>query len=492
MIGKLKERLDKVQPNMMHRHKFHARVQGIDEPAENYVLALKLLASHCGFGAHRDEAIKDKIVFGLRDQDLKHKLLMKDDMTLEEVEQMVIRTELAKCRAKELIERDEYPKEVNSVKYRLGYQSNINDMKRDGRQNVNNYKRRFRSRSRSSSREGERMRYNHNRYDYYKRQRDEYQPGTSYSGRSGYQGENPHHNVICNFCKLRGHIKRNCYKLKNRKNVNFVKEAPVEINSYDFKRLQIRDSDDEDDYPCMMIASSRFSEPCIVKVSVEGVELNMEIDCGAAVTVISLAVYRTYFSHIKVSKCNSRLMVVDGQQLSIFGEISVKVMVNHTQHQVNLIILDCTRRFVPLFGRNWIDVFYPSWRKTFGNFTQINATSKDAENISKIDVGNIESDIQSRFPKVFDGDFSYPITGFEADLVLREDRPIFRKAYDVPFKLREKVVDHLDSLEKQNVITPIQAQLQCTSKSTKGHGSTTIQVDDPVANTKTETTTSIN
>lgn len=66
--------------------------------------------------------------------------------------------------------------------------------------------------------------------------------------------------------------------------------------------------------------------------------------------------------------------------------------------------------------------------------------------------GNVNSDIQSRFPKVFDGDFSNPILGYEADLVLKEDRPIFRKAYDVPFKLRE----HLDSLEQQNVISPIQ------------------------------------
>ncbi|XP_062714735.1 uncharacterized protein K02A2.6-like isoform X1 [Aedes albopictus] len=433
MISKLKERLDKVQPNMMHRHKFHARVQGIDEPAENYVLALKLLASHCGFGAHKDEAIKDKIVFGLRDQDLKHKLLMKDDMTLEEVEQMVIRTELAKCRAKELEERDENPREVNSVKYRLGNRSSFNDMGRDDRQGSGNYGRRFRARSRSSSRDRERTRYNQNRYDNYNRQRDEYQSGTSYSDGRGNMDRNPHQNVICNFCKLRGHVKRNCYKLKNRKNVNFVEEAPVEINSYDFKRLQIRNSEDEDDdYPCMMIASNRFSDPCIVKVSVEGVDLEMEIDCGAAVTVISLAVYRTHFSHIIASKCSSRLVVVNGQQLTIFGEISVNVKANHTQQQVTLIILDSPRRFVPLFGRNWIDVFYPNWRRTFGDSAQINAMSKDADNSPKID------------------------RGFEADLVLREDRPIFRKAYDVPFKLREKVVDHLESLEKQNIITPIQ------------------------------------
>ncbi|XP_062536041.1 uncharacterized protein K02A2.6-like isoform X2 [Armigeres subalbatus] len=439
MINKLKERLDKVQPNMMHRHKFHARVQGVDEPAENYVLALKLLASHCGFGTHKDEAIKDKIVFGLRDQDLKHKLLMKDDMSLDEVEQMVVRTELAKCRAKELAERNEDPREINSVKYRIGNQSQWNGVntEREGRPSTRGYGGRFRYRSRSLSRDREQTQYKNNHYDYYNRNRvrNEQQLGNRYSERRGNQSYNPHQNVICNFCKLRGHIKRNCYKLKNGKSVNFVEDAPIEINSYDFKRLQIKDSEDEDnDYPCMMVVGNRFSKPCLVNVFVEGILLNMEIDCGAAVSIISLAVYRTHFKHIEASKCSSRLMVVDGQQLSIFGKIFVNVVANNIQHQVKLIILDCSRHFVPLFGRNWLDIFYPSWRKTFGNYMEINALSKDTGRNSeqKLDMG------------------------FEADLVLRDDSPIFRKAYDVPFKLREKVVEHLDSLEKQNIISPIQ------------------------------------
>ncbi|XP_065089073.1 uncharacterized protein LOC135710429 [Ochlerotatus camptorhynchus] len=182
----------------------------------------------------------------------------------------------------------------------------------------------------------------------------------------------------------------------------------------------------------MMIASSRFSKPCLVEVQVEGINLNMEIDCGAAVTVISLETYRKYFKNIEATICSSRLVVVNGQQLKIFGD----VFANNVQHQVTLIILDCSRSFVPLFGRNWLDAFYPSWRSTFGNVISINTLKKTERNLEQKHA-----------------------LGFEADLVLREERPIFRKAYDVPFKLREKVIEHLDSLEKQNVISPIQAQL---------------------------------
>lgn len=50
-----------------------------------------------------------------------------------------------------------------------------------------------------------------------------------------------------------------------------------------------------------------------------------------------------------------------------------------------------------------------------------------------------------------------PIVGFEGDLILKDDSPVFRKAYEVPLRLRDKVVEHLDALEKDGVITPIEA-----------------------------------
>lgn len=244
MIAKLKERLDKTQPNMMYRHKFNNRVQGVDEPAENYVLALKLLASQCGFGTHKNEAVKDRIVFGLRDQDLKHKLLMKDNMTLDEVEDMVVRTELAKLRTKDLEQQNTEYRSVNSVKYRLGYGEQQDGWSRDSRPNFRGHNRQYDSRGRSTSRERGRVTPYYNRYDY---RTYESRPKTTYQGRRGYTPGN-HESVICNYCKKRGHVKRNCPKLQNRRTVNFVDEESVD--SYDFKRLRLKDSEDEDeDYP---------------------------------------------------------------------------------------------------------------------------------------------------------------------------------------------------------------------------------------------------
>ncbi|XP_062558564.1 uncharacterized protein LOC134223430 [Armigeres subalbatus] len=448
MVNKLKERLDKTKPNMLYRHKFNSRMQGIDEPAENYVLALKLLASQCGFGGHKDEAIKDKIIFGMRDEELKHTLLMKDNMKLEEVEELVVRTELAKLRAKEVKERDDEHRSVNSVKYRLGNRAGDRAMRNDsGRPVTNGYGMRYRSRSRSPDREYKRF-----ASSMYGRRLDN-RTRRDYPENRGYRSENPHANVICNYCKKRGHVKRNCFKLTHRRTVNFVEkeeeeETEEQIETYDFKRLNIRDSEEEEhDYPCMMIsAGRRHNEPCLVEVMIENNRIKMEIDCGSAVTVISLAMYRKHFAHIQVAYCTSRLVVVNGQQLNIFGKIFVNVNVNNIQHLVHLIVLDDMRSFVPLFGRNWLDLFYPGWRNVFGSSVAVNKLNDDQQSFTM---------------------------GFEADLVLKEERPVFRKAYEVPFKLKDKVIEHLESLERQNIITPIQIQHQGSQKSTTHHSITT-------------------
>lgn len=39
---------------------------------------------------------------------------------------------------------------------------------------------------------------------------------------------------------------------------------------------------------------------------------------------------------------------------------------------------------------------------------------------------------------------------------MKEETPIFRKAYAVPLRLRQKVIDHLDSLERDGVISPVE------------------------------------
>ncbi|XP_062716386.1 uncharacterized protein K02A2.6-like isoform X1 [Aedes albopictus] len=435
---KLKERFDKVDNELVSRYKFRCRKQGPSESNENFILAVRLLAESCDFGQFRDTAIRDQLLFGLSDRKLQKRLLSEDELTLKTAERIIKSSEIAVNQADAI---NEDPN-INSVKYRLG---------RRGEYSAQKIEYRGRERSRGRAYRGF--------YDRYDRSRS--RSGPSAGQRSSNRGR--YANFVCHFCKLRGHIQKHCYKYKDSQkgSVKFVGDVSKQDTARDdvhdyFKRLQddySSDSDSSGDYPCLMIRSvHKISEPCLLDVEIEGKIFKMEVDSGSAVTVICKADYLKFLSNNLLKKC--KLVVVNGSTLEVLGIISVYVSVNFRKVKLELVVLINDRRFDPLIGRDWLDVFFENWRTSFSNALMI-------KNIP----GPIESKtadlnrIKSKYASVFDRDLSTPIKGFEADLVLKEDSPIFRKAYDVPYRLKEKVLNHLDSLEKDGIITPIKTSL---------------------------------
>lgn len=265
--------------------------------------------------------------------------------------------------------------------------------------------------------------------------------------------------MICNFCGIKGHIRRRCFKLKNMRKeaVNMV-EADSPDEDANISQLMNRmrtnsesDSDDASDagsVECMLVSSNnRISDPCLVELTIDGKQLKMEVDCGSSVSVISKAQYYLNFGK-PLREYSRKLIVVNGAKLKIEGETSVLVRFNGIESQLQLLVLDCSNHFIPLMGRTWLDVFFVDWRRFFSNSMNVN-------NLSLKNSDNWAIEVQNKFGNVFVKDFSTPIKGFEADLVLKTDQPIFKKAYEVPYRLRQRVMDYLTKLENEKVITPI-------------------------------------
>lgn len=132
------------------------------------------------------------------------------------------------------------------------------------------------------------------------------------------------------------------------------------------------DSNFDDDMTCLMISSvKRLSEPCLRNVYVDGKLLEMEVDCGAAVSVINSVVYERKFNYIPLMRCDRKLAVINGSRLNVEGQISVEVVFNGVAKNVKLIVLRCSSVFAPLLGRDWLDVFAPHWRDAFGTGADI-------------------------------------------------------------------------------------------------------------------------
>ncbi|KAE8743447.1 hypothetical protein FOCC_FOCC010937 [Frankliniella occidentalis] len=107
------------------------------------------------------------------------------------------------------------------------------------------------------------------------------------------------------------------------------------------------------------------SPPVLVRLSVNGIELEMEVDTGAGVTVVSYAVYLKFLKSCSLSPSPFVLNSVSGS-IKVFGQLSVSVALpSQPPVQLILVVCDTVAPVRSLLGRPWLDVLFKDWRKVF-------------------------------------------------------------------------------------------------------------------------------
>ena len=81
VLGKYKSYCQPRKNNVFERYKFWQRNQ-FEEPVDHWITDLKTRASTCEFGGECDNIIRDKIVFGVTERNLKERKLREADLTL--------------------------------------------------------------------------------------------------------------------------------------------------------------------------------------------------------------------------------------------------------------------------------------------------------------------------------------------------------------------------------------------------------------------------
>ena len=84
------------------RFKFHKRNQGENESVAAYMAELRKMASKCQFRDYLEEALRDRLVCGLRSGAVQKKLLVIDGLTLQKAYEVAQGEELARKQAEEL------------------------------------------------------------------------------------------------------------------------------------------------------------------------------------------------------------------------------------------------------------------------------------------------------------------------------------------------------------------------------------------------------
>ncbi|XP_055543345.1 uncharacterized protein LOC129728892 [Wyeomyia smithii] len=102
---------------ILENFRFKSRKQGEDRPEETideYLIALWKLAITCNFGEYLNTALRNQLVFGLKDRTIKSRLLEVRNLTLERARKIVVSMELSSKGGREIQSRQGKP-EINLV-----------------------------------------------------------------------------------------------------------------------------------------------------------------------------------------------------------------------------------------------------------------------------------------------------------------------------------------------------------------------------------------
>ena len=82
VVGKLAEHFDPKPLIIAERYHFHKRDEAPTESLAEYIAELRRLAARCNFGTYLDDALRDRLVCGLRSESVQKRLLSESDLDL--------------------------------------------------------------------------------------------------------------------------------------------------------------------------------------------------------------------------------------------------------------------------------------------------------------------------------------------------------------------------------------------------------------------------
>ncbi|XP_054289364.1 uncharacterized protein K02A2.6-like [Macrosteles quadrilineatus] len=197
-----------------------------------------------------------------------------------------------------------------------------------------------------------------------------------------------------------------------------------------------------------------------VRLTIEKVLVEMEIDSGSAVSVCPSDVFNEHFSHIELKPVSMKLRTYTGGDVPVLGQAEVRVLYKNQNLVLPLLIVEVCRKDQPiLLGRNWLAKLKLDWHAVFSRLYDTTGTkSKSTVNVTTCELkqsncevvlpnGKLEAEVEAlkkKYNAVFQGGPG-EIKGVKAQVTLKDNAvPKFCKFRPVPYSLREKVEQELD------------------------------------------------
>ncbi|XP_054274663.1 uncharacterized protein K02A2.6-like [Macrosteles quadrilineatus] len=235
-------------------------------------------------------------------------------------------------------------------------------------------------------------------------------------------------NAECNSCKRFGHLARVCLRKPNK-----------EVKQSDETAENTSDDDTHEIYQLHSKSNDKF----MLEVKVEGRLMTMELDTGAALSIVSYDTFKLLNSPKRIFKTNVQLKTYTGEIINPRGVVFVNVQYKDQSFVGKLYIVN--KCVDSIFGREWI-------REIQLDAADIHSlNSSENENIQELD------DLMIRYEDIFKegiGKISKEKGHFN---VKDETQPIYIKPRHMPYALKEKVEKELERLETLGIITRVES-----------------------------------
>lgn len=156
----------------------------------------------------------------------------------------------------------------------------------------------------------------------------------------------------CHNCGKVGHIQRACRQRKRRKGQD-KQGSKQEVKQV----LQAQSPQEEPVH--MFQVKAGVDNPLEVNLTMEGRHLRMELDTGAAKSLVSEKTYENLFQNWPLQPATAKLHTYSCEMLKVLGQQEVEVQYGEQKARVPLLVVE--NEGANLMGQNWLKVIQLDW-----------------------------------------------------------------------------------------------------------------------------------
>lgn len=390
IVAALQEHHSPKSSEIVERFKFHSRNRQKGETIATYVAELRALAGNCNFGASLNTMLRDRLVCGVNNETMQKRLLAESELTFDSALKITTSMEAATQGAQQ-ITNDSLPIfqiGTGDRCFRCGGTGHKPDICKCKKLTC-----------RKCGKPGHIQK-------------------VCKSG--GQQFGRP----TCNNCGKRGHTQRDCWGKQGKP------KKPQGVH-----QLSNPTPNSPDEY-LLNNLTEQGSRPLKVQLIINGREVKMEVDTGAAVSLVSEKTFHQLWPNGRLQPSNIVLRTYSGEQIEVRGKMEALVTYEQKSFSTELVVIRGEGH--SLLGRNWMQHLELDWH-----------------NIHQMASSELQR-LLDNYSDVFQDGLGL-IRGYEAKICVDPSaQPRYFKARPVPYSLKVKIEEQIEKLLKEGVIEPVQ------------------------------------